>query len=442
MTFWLIAGAMTMVVIAALLAPLLRRPPSTVARSGYDLVVYRDQLAEVERDLTRGVLNEDQAEAARLEIERRMLAAAESQASDGPLVQAEDPKPTRTPGGKKRRSAKAKQATVAASAAPTGATPRLMAACLALILPLAALGLYLTLGQPGMPGVPFAERQGDPENPNDLDGLAGRLAQRLAAGGGEPREWVLLGRTYAELGRYGEAADASRQAIAQGVDDVETRAFFGEMLVAANNGTVVQEARTTFAEVLEQDPGNARALYYAGLALAQDGRLREGLDLWVSLAEASPPGAPWETMLRRQIAEAANDLGIETPQIARAAPSPTDEPAPGLAPGGQAPSGQAPSGQAPGPSAADVEAAADMSPEERMAFIRSMVDRLASRLEEEPEDLDGWLRLARAYTVLGETGKADEALERADGLVAQLPPEAPERSAVEQARRALRGMAN
>lgn len=435
MIFWLIAGAMTVVVIAALLAPLLRRPPAAVARGDYDLAVYRDQLAEVERDLTRGVLTGDQAAAARLEIERRMLNAADSGAAES--TPADDGKAK----GKKRRRAEAhaQQKTAASATAP-----RLLAASLALVLPAAALGLYLTLGVPGLPGMPFAERQGDPENPNDLDGLANRLAERLAEGGGEPREWVLLGRTYAELGRYGEAADAGRQAIAQGIDDVETQAFFGEMLVAANNGSVVQEARTTFAEVLERDPGNARALYYAGLALAQDGRLREGLDLWVSLAEASPPGAPWETILRRQIEQAATDLGIEPPQIARAEVPPTTSPGtpPAMAPGTQAQGSQAQGSGAPGPTAADVEAAAEMSPEERMAFIRSMVDRLAMRLEEEPEDLDGWLRLARAYTVLGETGKAGEALDKADGLVAQLPPGAPERSAVEQARQALRSVAN
>ena len=89
-----------------------------------------------------------------------------------------------------------------------------------------------------------------------------------------------------------------------------------------------------------------------------------------------------------------------------------------------------------------MDAAQEMSPEERMAFIRSMVDRLAMRLEEEPEDLDGWLRLARAYTVLGETGKAGEALDKAEGLVAQLPPGAPERNAVEQTRQALQSRAN
>jgi len=421
MTFWLIAGAMTVIVIAALLAPLLRRPPAAAARGDYDLAVYRDQLAEVERDLTRGVLTEDQAAAARLEIERRMLNAAEAASAVGAPAETDIGKAKGK--GKKRRSAKARAAQQKAEAPKP--VPRLLAASLALFLPAAALALYLTLGAPGVPGVPFAERQGDAENPNDLAGLADRMARRLAEQGGEPREWALLGRTYAEVGRYGEAAEAARQAIEQGVDDVEIHAFFGEMLVAANNGTVVPEARATFARVLERDPGDARALFYAGLALAQDGRLREGLDLWISLAEASPPDAPWLTMLRQRIAQAADELGIEPPQIARTAPQ---EAVPGS--------------QAPGPSAADMEAAAEMTPEDRTAFIRSMVDRLAARLEQEPEDLNGWLRLAHSYSVLGEAGKAGEALDRADGLVAQLPPEAPERSAVEQARQALQSMAN
>jgi cytochrome c-type biogenesis protein CcmH len=86
-----------------------------------------------------------------------------------------------------------------------------------------------------------------------------------------------------------------------------------------------------------------------------------------------------------------------------------------------------------------MQAAQDMSPEERQAMIRGMVDGLAQRLEDEPEDIDGWLRLARAYAVLGERAEAIDALERAEPLVADLPADDPRRQAVEQGLQSLRG---
>ena len=133
-------------------------------------------------------------------------------------------------------------------------------------------------------------------------------------------------------------------------------------------------------------------------------------------------------MLREQISGLAAELGIETPAVALAAPP---------AETGMAPGGQAPGGQLRGPSAADIEAAQSMTAEDRMAMIRSMVEGLAERLEASPDDLEGWLRLSRAYLVLEERDKAAAAVARAEDLVEGLPAGAPERAAVEAARRAL-----
>lgn len=411
MTFWLIAGAMTLLVVGALLVPLLRRPAEAAARGDYDLTVYRDQLAELDRDLARGVLTEDQVAAARLEIERRMLAATE--AAQTGLDKTQGAKPHRTTKRGQRKAA-------------AGGAARPLAAGVAIALPVAAIALYVTLGAPGVPGVPFAERQEEQQAAGGLANLAESMALRLQREGGQADEWLLLGRTYAELGRFGEAAGAAREAIDRGAADVESRAFLGEMLVAANDGTVVPEARGAFAWVLERDRGNVRGLYYAGLALSQDGRTQEALDLWLALERASPADAPWRPLLRQQIASAAETLGIEAPAMTAGEAATAGAPAAGGA-----------AREAPGPSQAEVAAAAEMSEEERQAFIRSMVDRLATRLEEEPDDFDGWLRLARAYSVLGESDKAADALDRADELTAALPADAPERQALNQARAAL-----
>jgi cytochrome c-type biogenesis protein CcmH len=381
MTLWLLVGLVTVCAVACLLVPLVRRPKDAAARRDYDLAVYRDQLAELERDLARGLLSADQAEAARTEIERRLLAA---------------------------------DAAPEADAKSSGGRHGVLAAALVVALSAGAVGLYLILGTPGMPSVPFAGRPSAEPVPQEMALLIERLAARMAEAPEDPAGWQLLGRTYLQLDRPLEAAEALGQAVARGAEGTEVWASLGEALVAANQGLVVPDARQAFATVLERDPGDPRARYYVGLALAQDGRLREALDAWVALAADSPADAPWREVVQSQIARAAADLGLE----------PDDPALAGLA-------------TAPGPTAAEVEAAAGMSPEDRDAFIRSMVDGLAARLEREPDDLDGWLRLSQAYAVLGEPERARAAVDRAAELAAALPPGAPERAAVERTRRAL-----
>jgi cytochrome c-type biogenesis protein CcmH len=156
--------------------------------------------------------------------------------------------------------------------------------------------------------------------------------------------------------------------------------------------------------------------------MAQDGRLQDAIDVWQGLAADSPADAPWLPVLRQQIARAAQELGIEPPALAQP----------------QAPPGQPPAEQSPGPGAADVEAARNMTPQERMAFIRSMVDQLTTRLEAEPADPDGWLRLARAHAVLRENDRAEAALVRAEAEIAALPEGSPERTAFAQRLEELR----
>ncbi len=377
MTFWLIAGAMTALAVGLLLPPLLRRPAQSTPRQAYDLSVYRDQLTEVERDVQRGVLTPDQAAAARTEIERRLLAAA----GDEPAAK----RPAR-PAGK----------------------PWPLAAGLAAGLPLAALGLYILLGAPGVPGLPLAERERPGAVAQDAVQLVERLAQQMAEAPEDPGGWRLLARAYSELGAFDEAGRALHQAIARGDESADTRAALGEALTAANGGRVVPDARRAFAAALERDPANPRARYYGGLAYAQDDRPDEALRVWQTLARESPADAPWQPFLTEQIARTLATLD-----------------------------GTSEGSNAPGPSAEDMAAAGEMTSEQRAAFIHSMVERLATRLEAEPNDLNGWLRLTRAYTVLGEREPAAAALARASALAKDLPPDAPQHSAIGRAREAL-----
>lgn len=380
MIFWLLAGALTALVVAYLLLPLLRRREAGPSRSAYDQAVYRDQLRELEKDRERGLLPEAEAEAARREIERRLL-SSEAQDDADAGSQAERPK----------------------------AMQRLGIVFVVLLLPLAGMGTYLQFGTPGLPGLPFAERQSG--SGEEARMLVAQLEQRLADDPSDAEGWLVLARVYERTARYVDAAAAYRKIIGLGRGGAEVQASLGEVLVAAAGGEIGRDARLAFAEAISLDPGNPRARYYAGLAMAQDGRVNEALAVWRSLAADSPPDAPWRPLVEQQIANAARSLG-EDPADSATAPR--------------------------GPSAADIEAMQELSPEEQADFVRSMVEGLAARLEAEPDDPDGWLRLARSYAVLGEAEAARGALDRAAPLIAELPAEAPLRSSLQQRLEALR----
>ncbi|MEE8505500.1 MAG: c-type cytochrome biogenesis protein CcmI [Kiloniellales bacterium] len=391
MIFWIIAGGLTTLMLVLLARPLLRRPGVDVPRAAYDVSVYRDQLAEVERDAERGILSTTEVAAARAEIERRLLAAAQAMSD----ADAADGKPMYTAG-------------------------RALVLGIAVFLPVAAFGLYLLLGAPGVPSQPFAERPAPPEaapsaeQAQEINRMVERLAERLAGQPGDRDGWLLLGRSYTQLGRFTEAAETYRQAISHGFDGAEAQSALGEALAAAAGGEIGPEARQAFAAALEKDPADPRARYYAGLALVQDDRLQEAIGVWTRFLEQSPPDAPWRPMVEQRIRQAAEMLGIAPPEMPAA-----------------------PEAAASGPSATDIEAARQMSPDEQAAFVRSMVARLAARLAAEPDDFEGWLRLARAYGVLGERARTQEALDRAAGLIEDLPADAPERATLEAARKTL-----
>ena len=219
-----------------------------------------------------------------------------------------------------------------------------------------------------------------------------QLAARLE---GEPDNlegWLLLGRSYVVLQRYPEATDAFRRAAALSGGDPEVLAMLGEAIVWANDGLVVPEAVGAFRQVLDARPTDPAARFHLALARAQAGQVREAYEMWLALAADTPADAAWRGDLEQLIRQAAEVLGVE-PGTVPSGPTVADAPS--------------------GPTAEDMAAAAEMSPEERMAMIRGMVEGLAARLEENPDDPEGWRRLAQSYAVLGEPDKAAETLRRA-----------------------------
>ncbi len=418
MILWIIAAVLTAICVAVLMNSLLKARADEGPRAAFDLTVYKDQLAEVGRDMDRGLLNEDQARSARLEIERRMLnvtASAEAtETTEGP--------------------------------AEAGKSNRWMAWFLAAALPGLALGLYLNLGSPGMPGIPFAERRALEAEfqraiDSDLEKEITALEARVEAKGFDAHAWLLLAGAYGQLNRFLDSANAYRRAIDLGAKEPQLYASLGEALVAASGGEVGAEARRAFAEAITLDGNNMKSLYYSGLALAQDGRLADALRIWKGLSERSTPASPWRPLLAQRIAQLEAALAQNQGQGEARLPGPRLPGPRASAEGGTGSDGSTgnPVGGSamPQPSPEEIEAARQMSAEDRMAFIRAMVDQLAERLDGEPGDLEGWLRLARAYTVLQEPESARAALERASQSFAGQPQEAQAEAAIARTRSEL-----
>jgi len=360
--FWA-AGAALAVVVGALVVWPLVRPRAGRDPREHALAVYRDQLAEVERDRARHLIDEEQARAARTEIERRLLHTAR---------------------------------------APATATPRargrpLAAAALAVAVAMGSLAVYTATGTPGMPGQPLASRDLD-QIREEREQRARQLADLEERARDDPPAsaefWFALGQLRAQLVGPTEAVEAFRLGLARNPDDVLLMAALGEVLVERAEGTVTPAAKELFTAVLERAPAQPQALFYTGMAAAQAGDDQTALDRWGRLLESGPSDAPWRASVEQQFRQVAERSGADADAL--------------LA-------------ERPGVGSDRAAMAAGMSGAEREAMIRSMVDGLAQRLEENPDDVDGWLRLGRSQLVLGEGEAAIAAYSRARELAPDNP---------------------
>jgi cytochrome c-type biogenesis protein CcmH len=347
MVLWIIFAGMTAAVLAALLWPVYRRGMAEAGLRDAELAVYRDQLAEIDRDQARGLIDAAEAQATRNEVSRRMLAAAEHRDAG--------PRP-----------------------APSG-TPRSVHLTALVAIPIVAVSIYLMLGQPDLPGLPRDERLATAVERSDYAAMVAQVEAHLAANPGDAQGWLVLAPAYRGMGRYGEAADAFARALELVPATPELLADFGEAQVLAKEGLVTASAREAFQQALALEPGHAKALFYRALADRQEGRHEAALATWRSMLDAAPADAPWRPAVERQIASLERE---------RSGP--------------------------PQPSEADVARAAELDDADRQAMIRGMVDGLAQRLEQDGDDLQGWLRLAQARMVLGERDAAVAALRSAE----------------------------
>jgi cytochrome c-type biogenesis protein CcmH len=418
MTLWLILTIMTSAAAVWLSAPLIRRfdRPRGADAAG-DIEVYRDQLQEVERELSDGLIDEAQAETARIEIKRRILAADRARSADMPGLSGQERSVALIGAtaivvlGSTILYAVTGSPDLAAVRSPPPAAPLFAsgAAAPAQRAPTAMPPQHPPLDSSAAIDVAGGGEAGLPT----VEEMTRRLAARLARNPADTEGWRTLGWSYLNVGRFDEAAAAYAKAVERDPGNTEFRDGLVEALVGGANGVVTREARAAIAETLQRDPKDARARYFAGLASEQDGDKATALATWTALMNDAGIGESLAADLKSRLSDLGRDTGagagVDGPKIAAAA---AGERGPVSAPGGTA----APRAPGNGPNRQDVEAAAAMAPADRTAMIRGMVDGLASRLERSPHDADGWIKLIRSRVVLGEGDLAKQALDR--GLAA------------------------
>ena len=385
--FWAVAGALA-VAVAGILISALRRGRGLEPAATQDLQVYKDQLAEVERDLARGTIGAAEALRVRTEVGRRVLEADRALRS-GPVA--------------------------------GGGVPLVMPVAVVVML-IAGAGVgYWVMGAPGYPDLPLdrrlalsdarlANRMSQAEAvaaapkapaptdiaPDFLD-LMVKLRAAMAERPGDVRGLELLSRNEAALGNFAAAEAAQRQLIAAkaGAVTAADHAALAEIMIVAAGGYVSPEAEAELVAALMIDPRNPTARYYSGVLFADVGRFDRTFALWQPLLDEGPADAPWIAPIRAGIEEVAMRAGVNY-----TLPAVT------------------------GPSAADVSAAADMTPEARKTMIEGMVAQLSDRLATEGGTVEDWNRLIRSLTVLERRAEAqviyDEAKTRFAGQDAEL----------------------
>jgi cytochrome c-type biogenesis protein CcmH len=338
MTLWFVFALMTAAAIFAVLWPLGQN--STARNDASEATVYKDQLSEIDRDLAAGLIGAPEAEAARVEIGRRLLAAVDQQ-----------------------------------RAPPTASSIKLRrtAAAIALVgLPVLSVAFYLPLGSPRLGDFPLAERTRNASASQPLDNLVAQVEAHLEKNPTDGRGWNVLAPVLVRLGRYDDAVRAFRNSITYNGDSADRRADLGEAMTGAAGGVVTAEAKAEFEHAVAISADDVKARYFLGLASEQDGHRDEAAAIWRAMLASAPPNAPWRPLVQAALVRVGGS------------------PAPALPDGAMA-------------------AAKDMSEADRNAMIHTMVDRLATRLKQDGGDVEGWLRLVRAYMVLGDRDKAKSA---------------------------------
>ena len=338
-----------------------------------DLLIYKDQLVEVEKDLEKGVLSKSESDAARIEVSRRILLAD-------------------------KRSKLEKQ-TVNNPQYPS----KIITLIISILILAGSLSIYAFLGNPRLPDMPLQARLAEIkenrsqrisqeeaellvpdeiiEAPSDYLALVSKLRIAMKERPNDIQGLRLLALHEFRLGKYRSARKAHLKIIdvlgetATAKDLID----FAEVMIVATNGYVSPEAEFILRRGLEMKPNDGRARYYSGLSMAQSGRPDVTLRLWENLLNEGPDDAPWIPLIKEQIVDVARLVGVNLAQD-----------------------------QLPGPTSEQINSAETMSDVDRKEMIQGMVSSLSNRLANEGGTVNEWARLIRALGVLGETANASK----------------------------------
>ena len=392
-TFIVLAAILTVLAVAWVVRPLFKQSAvvAGVSANRLNASLYKDQLEALERDLASGAINAADYETTRDEVQARLL---------------ED----------------TAQADAMAPAQQGFFTSRRTAAVLMLLLPLGAAGGYWWLGAPAAinPPPPQLAAGGPGANNSQLVQMVERMAERLKAEPNDPKGWSMLARSYKVIGRLSEAQQAFEKAGDLVYTDANLLVEYADVLAANNRNNIEGKPLALVNKALSLNPQHPMALLMSGVAAYRRGEFKLAVQQWESLLTLLEPGSPDAQQVEADLADARTRAGIAAPapRPGPALPPPGGSAAPGsvmppAAPGGALPPGHPPTNGMPAPGPVPGGAPQQMSQDQ----INQMVERLAERQKQNPGDLQGWIRLARAYRVQGRLPEADDAFTKAAKLV-------------------------
>ncbi|MEO3387831.1 c-type cytochrome biogenesis protein CcmI [Mesorhizobium sp. CAU 1741] len=271
MLFWIIAAVMTLGACLAILLPAMRERVGLADDSRYDLEVYQDQLAELDRDLSRGVIDKSDAEQARAEIGRRILRLDDQRRASGPDA-----------GSNVGRSI----ATIAV-----------------LAVPLVSWGLYAATGSPELPGQPLAARINTAPEDSSMDVLVVRAEAHLSSNPEDGRGWDVLAPIYYRMGRFNDSSIAYRNAIRLLGATAAREAGLGEAIAANAGGMITAEAHQALERALAIEPAHPKAQYLIATGLAQEGKTEAAARALREMEAQLPDESPWRQVVSRALAD-------------------------------------------------------------------------------------------------------------------------------------------
>lgn len=357
MLLWIGFAVLTVIVLGALMKPLLGGELAAADSAEADRAVYRDQLSEIENDRARGLIGGAEAEAARVEIARRLLAKG-------------------------------------TGATATTAAPQTLSRNIAMalaVIPVASIALYVMLGSPHLPDRPLDDRIAMSPGEATVNDLVAKVEARLRQHPEDGQGWDVIAPVYARQQRFADAADAYAQAMRLLGETPKRLAGFAEMSILASDGVVNDAARRALQIVRDADPKRMDVRFWLAVAEEQDGDVAGAAKAYRELTASLPADAPLRGAVESRLIAIAGKL------------------ADGKSSGASTSAGTDESGM-PKLSQDQIAAVQKMGPEDRAKFIGQMVDGLAQRLKENGNDLGGWARLVRAYKSMGRTADATTAL--------------------------------